>query len=197
MSEEIRNEEGLSPEMEVAASAEVSQDGSSEGSESAVEEAVQEDASAPEAVEEAVQEVAEDAADSAEQAVDLSHMSWEDRVSYYLSLESVEGYVEAIRLADFHNPGDVQVAETWGMALNAHPEMAVDIFLAASRLISSEQEVWSNIIEAHAVALESASDEGQIAISESAGLIQCLRGVDLEEGKARLVILKMRLPSAS
>ena len=200
MSEEIRNEEELSPEVEAAEEMDVSEDASqevsSEGTPSEEIEDVQEASSDSEAaadldsetaaeVEEAPQEVSEEA-DEVGPAVDLSHMSWEDRVSYYLSLETVEGYAEAIRLADFHNPGDVQVAEVWGMALNAHSEMALDIFLAASRLITSEQEVWSNIIEAHAVAMDTASDEGQLAIGESAGLIQCLRGLDIEEGKARL-----------
>lgn len=162
--------------------------------EDAVAEEISEDAAADAAAEEVAEdavaeEVAEDAASeeiAEEPPVDLTHLSWEDRVSYYLSRETIEGYIKAISLVDFHNPGDVQVAETWGLALNAHGEMAREIFKGASRMITSDPEAWSNILEAHAAALENTSDEGQAAIGEVIGWIQCLRTQDIEAGKDRL-----------
>ena len=158
--------------------------------EDAVAEEISEDTAADAVAEEVAEDaVAEDAASdeiAEEPPVDLTHLSWEDRVSYYLSRETIEGYIKAISLVDFHNPGDVQVAETWGLALNAHGEMAREIFKGASRMITSDPEAWSNILEAHAAALENTSDEGQAAIGEVIGWIQCLRTQDIEAGKDRL-----------
>ena len=132
------------------------------------------------------EEVAAEEIVEEEPPVDLTHLSWEDRVAYYHSRETVEGYIKAISLVDFHMPGDIQVAETWGAALNVHGEMAREIFRGASRMITSDPEAWSNILEAHSVALENASDEGQLAIGEVIGWIQCLRTQETDAGKARL-----------
>ena len=215
MSEEIKNEEGLNPEVaeavqpeEAAEAAETAEavteeatvdaaDGSQgesvEAAESAQPEVSEsEETAQPEVseTEEAAQpedaETADDGDVEVTAYVDLSHMSWEDRVSYYQSLGTVDGYVEALRLVDFHNPEDIQIAEVWGAALAEHPEFARAIFDKVSRLVTSSAETWGNILESHAIALESASDEGQAAIGEVIGLIQCLRAVDVEAGKERL-----------
>ena len=218
MSEEIRNEEGLSPETEAAAEEVVAEDVEAVSSDDVVseaaDEAVAEDAAEEVAAEEAVAEdaaeevaaeeaVAEDAAEEAvaeeaaaeevaaeeevaEDAVDLSHMPWDERANYYLALGTIEGYVEAIRLVDFHNPGDFQIAEVWGQILAVAGEYAREIYDSAKRLISSDKEVWSGILEAHGVALDNASDEGQLAISEVIGWIQCMQLQDQDAGKERL-----------
>ncbi len=193
MSEEIKNEEGLSPE--------VTEADQPEATGGATEDAVSESADGLQASEEAPSEVSEHAenvesSDAGEQAddsdvdvstyVDLSRMSWEDRVNYYMSLETVAGYVAALRLVDFHNPEDIQLAEVWTAALQAHPEMAVQIYEGVNRYVTSSAETWSNVLEAHGVALESASDEGQAAIGVVIGLIQCLRTQDVDAGKERL-----------
>ncbi len=188
MSEEIRNEEGLNPELEEAvelegSAEETTADVSSEESiesvqENSTDEVVSDGNDAVDEVEDVVEEeVAE---------VDLSHMSWEDRIAHYISLGTTDGCVEAIRLADFHNPGDIMVAEVWGNTLASNAENAREIYRAASRLISSDADTWNNILEAHSAALENASEDGQLAIGETIGWIQCFRTADIDAGKERL-----------
>ena len=194
MSEEIRNDAELNPEVTENPQAEDSQaedsvaacesaspeqpesvDEPEQAAELLAESVVEEpsaeavEASSAEAVEassaEAVEEPVEASAEAVEEPVDLSHMSWEDRVVYYQSLGTVEGFVEALRLVDFHNPGDIQLAEVWGAILNEHGEVARELFERASRLVTSLPDVWSGIAEAHRVALENATDEGRAAIN--------------------------------
>ena len=197
MSEEIMNEDGLNQEVvdsegtsEAAAENPEQEISAAEASDAAPEGEAADVAGAEDASDGADDAVAEDAAaeDAAaeEPAVDLAHMSWEDRVEYYLSRGGVADIVEAIRLVDFHNPGDFQIAEVWGAALGAHAEQAREIFKGAYRLITSDADTWGNILEAHAVASESASDEGKAAIDEVIGWIQCLRTGDVDAGKERL-----------
>ena len=215
MSEEIRNDAELNPEVTENPQAEDSQAEDSVAAcesaspeqpesvdepeqaaellaESVVEASSAEavEASSAEAVEassaEAVEEPVEASVEAVEESVDLSHMSWEDRVVYYQSLGTVEGFVEALRLVDFHNPGDIQLEEVWGEILNEHGEVARELFERASRLVTSLPDVWSGIAEAHRVALENATDEGRAAINEVIGWIECLRTQDQESGLARL-----------
>ncbi len=142
---------------------------------------------AAEAAAEAAEEVVEEAAEEVvEEVVDLAHMSWEERAEYYLNRETVEGYTKALRLVDFHNPGDFQIAETWNMALQVHPEMAVEIFDAVSRFISSDAEVWAGILQAHETSYEVAPEPAQEGIKRVMGQIKCLRAGAVEDGKADL-----------
>ena len=137
---------------------------------------------------EAAEEAAEESAEAAEEpvSVDLSKMSWEERVEYFMSLETVEGYVKALRLVDFHNPGDFQIAETWNMALQVHPEMALDIYRGVARFITSDAEVWSGILQAHETSYEMAAEPGQEVIKQVMGMIKCLRLGAADEGRAYL-----------
>ena len=137
--------------------------------------------------EEAVAEAVEEAEPvSEEEEVDLSHMSWEDRVEHFMSRESVEGYAKALRLVDFHNPGDFLISERWAQALQAHPEFALGIFEGVMRYISSEKEVWEGILQAHESVFDDASEPAQEAIREVMGLIKCLRVGDVDGGRADL-----------
>lgn len=204
MSEEIRNEEGLNPENAEEASTTVEAAGvetsdSSESVESST--AVEPDAvetsddveaeesdeseSSLDSAEETAQVADEPQASTAEQ-VDLSSMDWTERVDYYRGLGTIDGYVEALRIVDFHNPGDIQLAEVWGEILNGDGEVARELYERLSRLVTSSPDVWSGIMEAHKVALENASEAGSLAISETMGWIACFRTQEIEEGKERL-----------
>ena len=204
MSEEIRNEEGLNPENAEEASTTVEAAGvetsdSSESVESST--AVEPDAvetsddveaeesdeseSSLDSAEETAQVADEPQASTTEQ-VDLSSMDWTERVDYYRGLGTIDGYVEALRIVDFHNPGDIQLAEVWGEILNGDGEVARELYERLSRLVTSSPDVWSGIMEAHKVALENASEAGSLAISETMGWIACFRTQEIEEGKERL-----------
>ena len=182
MSEEIRNEEGLNPENAEEASTTVEAAGvetsdSSESVESST--AVEPDAvetsddveaeesdeseSSLDSAEETAQVADEPQASTTEQ-VDLSSMDWTERVDYYRGLGTIDGYVEALRIVDFHNPGDIQLAEVWGEILNGDGEVARELYERLSRLVTSSPDVWSGIIETNKVALENASEASRLAI---------------------------------
>ena len=122
--------------------------------------------------------------------MDLSRMSWQDRINYYHSLETVEGYVESIRLVDFHHPDYIQLSEVWCAALQEHPEMARDIYDKASRLVTILPEVWKDILAAHSAAFKMADPSGQASIVEAMGLIMCFRVNEPEDGEHCLASLK-------
>lgn len=210
MSEEIRNGEGLNPENAEAASTAVEMDVSieEESSSDAVEmsgssdlaEASQDDAAAEvdtavaqdgevdaaSDVADDVAQVADEPQETAPERVDLSKLDWTERVDYYRGLGTLDGYVEALRIVDFHNPGDVQLAEVWGEILSADGEVACELYERLSRLVTSSPDVWSGMLEACSAALENASEAGRLAISETMGWIACFRTHDIEEGKERL-----------
>lgn len=192
MSEEIRNEEGLNPEVVEEAMPEIEtevsgQESSHEETDVALEggDEASAEAEASSEAQDAAQETAEIASEPSNH-VDLSGMNWQERVEYYRSQETLEGYTEALRLVDFHNPGDIQLAEVWGEILRDHGEMALELYSRVSRLVTSLPEVWSGVLEAHRVAQENASEDGSAAIAETIGWIQCLRTQELEDGKAAL-----------
>lgn len=141
--------------------------------------AAEEDAAAAEEDAAAAEEVVEE-------VVDLSHMSWEDRVAYFMGRETAEGYAKALRLVDFHNPGDFMISEKWAEALQLHPELAMDIFKGVVRYISSEKEVWEGILQAHESVYDDAPEPAQEDIKVVMGLIKCLRTGDVDGGKADL-----------
>lgn len=211
MSEEIRNEEGLSPEIAEAASTENEAQVSGQEEDSSRESAEMSDSSesveespAPEAAEseegvarddagetvadaDAEQAGAQEAAADQADAPDLTAMDWTERVDYYRGLGTADGYAQALRLIDFHVPGDIRLAEVWGEILNADGgACARDLFERAMRRVTSNADVWNGVLEAHKAALENASEEGSAAISETMGWIECFRAQDLESGRARL-----------
>lgn len=147
-----------------------------------VEDAVSDDG----VVEEASSDVEEAVEAEPEETVDLSHMSWEDRLDYFMSRQTAEAYAKALRLVDFHNPGDFMISEKWAEALQAHPEQAMDIFKGVARFISSEKEVWEGILQAHESVYEDAPEPAQEEIRVVMGLIKCLRTGDVDGGKADL-----------
>ncbi|MCL2324932.1 MAG: hypothetical protein FWC40_00290 [Proteobacteria bacterium] len=168
------------------ASHESAEEALTEASEASAEETLAE-ASAEEAVSEVSEASAEETLAEVSEEIDEARLTWQERLERLLSGGTLANNVSALRLVDFHNPGDFQLAEVWGVILAAHGELADEIFAQASRYVTSEQDVWSGVLEAHRVALENAGDDAQAAIGKTIGLIQALRASQLDEGKERLV----------
>ncbi|MFA5623792.1 MAG: hypothetical protein WC966_01880 [Bradymonadales bacterium] len=142
--------------------------------------------------EEGLEAVAEEAED-AEPEKTVWDLAWEDRITGFMQeaenssgAEALEWLVQAIRTADFHRPADIMMAELWGRALSMHGELARELFVAASRKVTSKAEAWEQVSRAHEIALQSADDAAQAAISEAWAWVDCLRSGALEAGKERL-----------
>ena len=110
-----------------------------------------------------IKKAVSDAIDSVSQILpDTSHLKWEDRVKLYESLESVDGYVEALRLIDFHKPEDICLVDKWSSALAKHPEYAFDIYDRV--FITNKIEIWQKIHKIHEEALKTATSDQQKVI---------------------------------
>ena len=116
---------------------------------------------------------------------DTSKMSWEDRVTYYQKLETVEGYVKALHLSDFQEPGDYKLADIWANAINKHPEMAPEIYRQANNLVTSSTEMWRHLLDVHVKALEKSPLEYENGIDSVISLIRCIKLREHETVKAR------------
>ena len=119
---------------------------------------------------------------------DLLHKPWEERLSVYQSLKSVEGYVKAIRLYDFHNPENVELAGIWKVALDEHPEFALEIYNLVQRNVSNSRDMWRAILDIHAEALKKRSLTGEQSkqLREITGLIRCFKLGEADAGKLML-----------
>lgn len=133
------------------------------------------------------------AARSAEAEQEEEELTWEQRVERLTErAATLDGeaaaalYVEAILLLDRKDPGDFQIAELWGDALQRSPLQARALWDSLSRRISTSVDVWEQISMAHDAVLSSLEDEAALAVSESRGWVQLLRSGELQAGKERL-----------
>ena len=117
---------------------------------------------------------------------DTSHMSWQERVNYYQSLESIDGYVKALRLTDFCAPGDYILVDVWDDALEKHPELTLDIYTQAEYLVTTSEEMWRRILKIHIDNLKLSTPEYRKSIGVVVGLIQCNKLRDLKSGIEQL-----------
>ncbi len=117
---------------------------------------------------------------------DTSHMSWQERLNYYQSLESIDGYVKALRLTDFCAPGDFKLVDVWDDALEKHPELTLDIYTQTEYLVTTSEEMWRRILKIHIDNLKLSAPEYRKSIGVVVGLIQCNKLRELESGIEQL-----------
>ena len=115
-----------------------------------------------------------------------NNKDWHERLKYHLSHETIDDYVKALRLIDFHEPENELLSETWQNMITLHPEMTAVLYSRTHRLITSSPIIWTKILEAHDVAIEKSPDEYRESISNVIGYIQCMHLGDIENGKSRL-----------